>query len=270
MRNFKFHQGFKLDRERLATLVRCIAEHEATSKKAAAVYMGIGEAAAEGCLGWLLKTGLGTAARGTYILTPLGALVAAHDDALAHQSTLWLLHYALVSEQNERSEVWYRAFNELISPGMAFTRESLQSYVERSLEVLPIDKSAIANDCKEFMKGYLAPTALGKLELVREAKNNEYEAGLMALPAPHIFAYVLFDAWQRRFPHADTLRITQICQEPELPGKVFAARRDQIVQLLHALQSLGLVNVVDSQHEPVTRRFREAPLQLLTSYYAAL
>ena len=92
----------------------------------------------------------------------------------------------------------------------------------------------------------------------------------MRLPEPYIYAYVLFDAWQRRFDHTDTLRVTQVCQEPELPGKVFAARRDQVVQSLQTLQSMGLVNIVDSQHEPVTRRFRDDPHQLIATFYASL
>lgn len=269
MRTFKFHQGFKFDRARLAALLRCIAESQVTTKKAAAAYMGVGEPAAEGCIGWLVKTGLGTGQRGSYSLTSLGTLVVAHDPELSQRSTLWMLHYYLVTEHGERSEVWYRAWNEFVSPGTSFTRDALQMYVERSLTSTPTNKSSVSDDCKEFVKGYTAPTAFGKLNLVREVAKEVYETGLSGSPEPHIFAFALFDAWQRRFPHADTLRITQLCEEPELPGKVFAARRDQIVQQLQVLQSLGLVNIVDSQHEPVTRRFRDAPQLLLESHYGA-
>lgn len=270
MRTLKFHQGFKLDRERLATLVRCIIDAKIPSKKAAAACMGIGEPAAEGCIGWLLKTGLGTAEHGAYKLTPLGMLVAAHDPHLGQQGTLWLLHYYLVTEHDERSEVWYRAFNEFLNPGTPFTRDALQTYVERSLGSSPANKSGIADDCKEFVKCYIDSVALGKLDFVREIEKKTFEAGLVNAPEPHIFAFALFDAWQRRFPHTDTLRVTQICQEPEMPGRVFAARHDQVVQALQLLQSMGLVNIVDSQHEPVTRRFRDEPYQLLANFYKSL
>lgn len=270
MRNLKFHQGFKLDRERLATLVRCISDSETTSKKAAATYMGIGEPAAEGCIGWLMKTGLGTAQRGAYMLTPLGALIASHDPHLSQPSTLWLLHYYLVTEHDERSEVWYRAFNEFLSPGTSFTRDALETYVERSLDSSPTNKSGVADDCTQFGKCYTESVALGKLDLVREVEKKTYEAGLNSAPDPQIFAFALFDTWQRRFPHSDTLRVTQICQEPEMPGRVFAARRDQVAQALQSLQSMGLVNIVDSQHEPVTRRFRGEPYQLIADFYSTL
>jgi hypothetical protein len=267
VRSLKFHQGFKFDRARLASLLRFAAEQPLIAKRAAAAAMGVGEPAAEGSLGWLLKTGLGAAQRGGYGLAPLGAVVAANDPDLSQHATLWVLHYRLATEHNERAEVWYRAWNEFISPGLSFTREALQRYVERALPDTPSNKSGVSDDCREFVKAYRSPEGLGKLDLLRETAKETYDVGLHSSPEPRVFAFALFDAWQRRFPHADTLRITQICEEPELPGRVFAARRDQVVQQLQALQSLGLVNVVDSQHEPVTRRFHEAPLQLLEAHY---
>lgn len=270
MRSIKFHQSFKLDRARLAALVRCMAENQVVSKKMAATYMGVGEPAAEGSIGWLIKAGLSETREKGYGLTPLGALIAAHDQEFAQQSTLWLIHYYLVTDQNERAEVWYRAFNEFLSPGMHFSRESLQTYVERSLESSPANKSGIDDDCKQFIKGYIDSAALGKLDLLREVEKRTYEVSLNRLPEPHIFAFALFNAWERRFPHTNTLRISQICEEAEFPGRVFAAQRDQIAEMLQMLQSLGLVAIVDSQHEPVTRRYRDEPLQLLEPFYSVL
>lgn len=270
MRDLQFHQGFKLDRERLATLVRCIADNKTTSKKAAATYMGVGEPAAEGCLGWLVKSGLGISQKGIYELSPFGILAAKHDPELNYRGTLWLLHYYLVSEHDERAEVWYKTFNEFLNPGSHFQKNTLQVYIERAMEEIPKNKSAITKDCTELTNGYTTLSALGKLEILRKIEKTTYEAGLGQLPDWQIFAYVLFDTWQRRFPHTDTLRVTQICQEPEMPGRVFTARPDQVVQALQSLQSLGLVNIVDSQHEPVTRRFRDEPYQLIANCYTSL
>ncbi|NCC32355.1 MAG: DUF4007 family protein [Chloroflexia bacterium] len=270
MRSIKFHQRFKPDRARLAAVMRCMAEHQVVSKKMVATYIGAGEPAAEGSIGWLFKTGLGETKQKGYGLTQLGALIAAHDPELAQQGTLWLMHYYLVTDQNERAEVWYRAFNEFLSPGMRFLRASLQTYVERSLESSPTNKSGVDDDCQQFVKGYVDPAALGKLDLIREVEPQTYEVSLNRLPECHIFAFALFNAWERRFPHTDTLRISQICEEAELPGRVFAAQRDQIVALLQMLQSLGLVTIIDSQHEPVTRRYRDEPIQLLKTFYATL
>jgi hypothetical protein len=270
MRDLAFHQKFPLNRNRLASLIRCIRDSQTITKKAASSCMGVGEPAAEGSLGWLVKSGLGTSQKGVYGLSPFGMLVAEHDPELNHPGTLWLLHYYLVSEHEERAEVWYRTFNEFLAPGVRFTRPQLQVYMERSLEPTATNKSYIDEDSRKFVSAYTEPTALSKLDLVHKVEKDTYEVGLNSLPGPQIFAFALFDAWQRRFPHADTLRITQIYEEPEMPGKVFAVRRDQIVQLLQVLQSLGLVNIVDSQHEPVTRRFRDEPYQLIANFYASL
>jgi hypothetical protein len=270
MRPIKFHQGFKLDRTRLAALLRHAVEQDVIVKKAAAAAMGVGEPAAEGCIGWLVKTGLGRSAGKGYTLTELGRLVAAHDSELNQLGTLWLLHYFLVTDHDERAEVWYRAFNEFLRPAEPFTREALQTFTERSLERSPTNKSGISDDTNFFVKTYSEPVGLAKLDVMRAEAKGAYEVGLSTSPPQPIFAFALFDAWQRRFPHADTLRVTQICEEPELPGKVFAARRDQVFQQLQALQSLGMLTIVDSQHEPVTRRFRDAPAALLASYFTSL
>ena len=258
------------NRDSLVTLIRCILNRQTITKKTASKCMGVGEPAVKENLSWFLNSGLGTLQKNRYVLSPFGEHVAVHDPELNHPDTFRLLRDNLIREHTERAEVWYRAFNEFLTPGVRFDRAALQVYVERTLEVTPKNQASIIEDCRKLRNCYTAPIALGKLELVREVEKDLYEAGLVRLPEPAIFAYVLFDAWQRRFPHTDTLRVTQICQEPELPGKVFAARREQVVQALQTLQSMGLVNIVDSQHEPVTRRFRDAPHQLLTTFYAAL
>jgi hypothetical protein len=81
---------------------------------------------------------------------------------------------------------------------------------------------------------------------------------------------MLFASWSRRFPGIDTLRLTQVCQEPELPGRILLARREQVVRWLTTLQAMGLVTVADTQQEPVSRRFQDAPLSLLERYYQQL
>jgi Mn-dependent DtxR family transcriptional regulator len=269
MRSIAFHQKFKLDRERLAALLRYMTEQPVMSKKGAAAYIGMGQPAVEGMIGWLIKTNLGEPREKGYGLTPFGRLIAAHDPELAHIGTLWLLHYYLVTEHTERSEVWYRAFNEFFTPGVSIERGSLLAYVERIHEHTPKNKTGLAADCNQLWKCYLDPASLGKLNLVREeAQTYTFQLGLA--PDTAICAFTLFDTWQRRFPYTDTLRLSQICEEPECLGKVFVAHRDQVVQMLQSLQSLGLVNLADSQHEPVTRRYRDDPFEILTSFYAKL
>ncbi len=294
MRAFAFHQKFALRRERLALMIQCIAEGGATSKDAVATYMGVNPYMVEGFRGWLCKTGLGHASKNTYHLSDLGRVIATHDPRLERNETQWLLHYALANTADERAEVWYRFTNEFASIGMQFTSPILKAYVTQAVPELPNNANAIASDVNEvlksspratyattllsyiasdvneMLKSYTRPYALGGLGFVQKISKNEYKITGAAVPPPLIVGYILFDSWARHYPNSDTLRVSQVCNEPELPGRVLFASREQIVQSLRDLQARGLVTIADTQHEPVTRRFHAAPIQLLMDYYATL
>lgn len=270
MRAFAFHQKFALRRERLALMIQCIAEGGATSEDAVATYMGVNPYMVEGFRGWLCKTGLGHASKNTYHLSDLGRVIATHDPRLERNETQWLLHYALANTADERAEVWYRFTNEFASIGMQFTSPMLKAYVTQAVPELPNNANAIASDVKEVLKSYTRPYALGGLGFVQKISKNEYKITGAAIPPPLIVGYILFDSWARHYPNSDTLRVSQVCNEPELPGRVLFASREQIVQSLRDLQARGLVTIADTQHEPVTRRFHAAPIQLLMDYYATL
>lgn len=267
MRSFAFHQKFALNRERLARMVQCIADGAATSEDAVGAYMGVNPYMVEGFRGWLCKTGLGNASKHDYTLSPIGRLVASYDPALERPGTLWLLHYHLASDHGERAEVWYRLFNEFATPGTSFTRTELQTYVERVVTDLPKNKTAVAKDVEEALKCYTRPEALRDLQLLRKSGKDTYVVDAAQEPDPYLFAFMLFASWSRRFPGIDTLRLTQVCQAPELPGRICLARREQIVRWLSMLEAMGLVTVADTQQEPVNRRFQEQPLTLLERYY---
>ncbi len=267
MRSFAFYQKFALNRDRLARMVQCIAAGAATSEDAVGAYMGVNPYMVEGFRGWLCKTGLGRATTHTYALSAVGTLIAAHDPTLSQPGTLWLLHYHLASDTGERAEVWYRLFNEFATPGMSFTRTELQTYVERVIQEAPPNTTAVAKDANEAIKCYTRPDALGDLQLLRQVQKDQYETRTAHEPDPSIVAFVLFDSWSRRFPGIDTLRLTQVCQEPEMPGRIFLARREQVLHWLSTLQARGLVTVADTQQEPVSRRFQDSPLTFLEQYY---
>lgn len=267
MRELRFHQGFALNRERLAKMVQCIADGQETSDKSIGTQIGVNPYMIEGLRGWLYKTGLGGGTSKQHFLSPFGALVAQYDPDLRQPGTLWLLHYYLSSQHEERAEVWYRCFNEFLDPGKQFTGDELQSYVTRILQDTPTNKNGIASDTNELLKMYTKPTGLGELRLIAPVDAKTYTTGSPATPDPYIVGFVLFDSWPRRFGTADTIRLSQLVTEPEMPGRIFVAGRDEVRRHVLAMQSLGLLNFADTQHEPVTRRFTEPPLTLLERYY---
>lgn len=267
MRTLRFNMGFPLDRSLMSGMLQCIAAGEATSDETVGGYIGVNPYKVQGLRGWLCKLGLGSGTSKQYLLSPFGKAVAAHDPDLARPGTLWLMHYFLTSEHDERSEVWYRCFNDFLYPGKSFSRDELHEYVERSLPESPSNKAGVESDAKELVKTYIQSAALGGLGLFTKQANKGFVAALSAPPEPLIVAYILFDTWQRRYSDSNTLRLSQLVSEPETPGRIFVATPTQVRELMLALQARGLVSYADTQHEPVTRQFHHAPVELLEQYY---
>jgi hypothetical protein len=272
MRTFNFHQSFTLNRERLSALLRCVVEDPAASKESVAAAMGVNPYMVEGFRGWLCKTGLGAYAHKAYAITEFGRLVARYDPYMEQPATLWGLHYHLAaSQQDERADVWHQFFNDFASAGKQFADAELLAYMERTLAPGASSRNYIPKDTKELLKCYVRDEALGSLGLLRKDGKQSYTlAPAGSLPDTPIIAYVLFDSWQRLFPTFDTLRLTQLCEEPEMIGRIFAVGRTQVQQAISMLQSRGLLTFADTQHEPVSRRFHDNPLTFLEHLYQSL
>jgi hypothetical protein len=267
MRSLQFNQGFPLERNLIKGMLQFIATGEPFSNEAVGAYIGVNPYKVNGLRGWFCKLGLGNGSVKGYHLSPFGIAVAAHDPDLTRPGTLWLLHYFLSSEHEERSEAWYQCFNTFLYPGMSFSREELQEYIERNLPESPSNKAALEKDTKELVKTYNQASALGSLEIITRQVGKKLVAGLGILPEPLIVAYILFDMWRRRYNDTNTLRLSQLVSEPETPGRIFVATSAQVREFILHLQAQGLLTYADTQHEPVTRRFHDDPTILLEQYY---
>lgn len=267
MRALGFNQKFALERELMKGLLQCIKAGEATSKAAIGSFVGINPYKVESLRGWFCKLGLGSVNRQGYHLSDFGALVAEHDPDLVRPGTLWLLHYFLVSEHAERAEVWHRCFNEFLFAGKTFTHEELREYVKRALPEQPENRDAVRKDATELVKTYSDPKALGDLGILSKQPERRFRAALAKPPELLITAYVLFTTWQRRYPGLDTIRLSQIANEPEFLGRVFVATATQVRDMVLHLQAAGLMSFADTQHEPVTRRYHDPLAKLLVQFY---
>ncbi|GAA5528866.1 DUF4007 family protein [Herpetosiphon gulosus] len=270
MREFSFYQGFSLRRERLAGMLQAVAANSTASDEEIGRHMGVNPYMVEGFQGWLCKTGLGSKQHKDYKLTPFGRLAVQYDPLLSDQGTSWILHFYLSTQHDERAEVWYRFFNQFIVPHQTFTRDELAVAISRSIEEPPKNKASLTKDIGELLKAYTNTDALGALGLLQKSGKEHYFSGNNSLPHALIGAFMLFDTWNRYFSATDTLRLTQISQELEMLGKVIIGSRERIQSLIGQLQTLGLLVIADTQHEPVTRRFKESPFLLLEKYYQQL
>jgi hypothetical protein len=270
MREFSFYQGFSLRRDRLAGILQAVAANSTASDEEIGRHMGVNPYMVEGFQGWLCKTGLGYKDRKEYTLTPFGQLAVRYDPHLNDEGTSWLLHFYLCTQHNERSEAWYRFFNQFINPNQTFTLDEWRTNISRGIDELPRNKASLEKDSSEVLKSYTNTQALGGLNLLQKRSKDEYSAGSGAAPPALITAFILFDTWNRYFSSTDTLRLSQISQDPELLGKVLIAGRDRVQPLVGQLQGLGLLVMADTQHEPVTRQFQDSPIVLLEKYYQQL
>ncbi|NTW00731.1 MAG: DUF4007 family protein [Oscillochloris sp.] len=262
-----FNQKFPLERDLIKGMLQFTATGEPTSNEAVGAYLGINPYKVSGLRGWFCKLGLGSTTAKQYDLSLFGTLVRTHDPDLAQSGTLWLLHYFLSSEHEERSEVWYQCFNTFLQPGMRFSRDELQSHIERNLPESPSNKAGVEKDTQELIKTYRQDTALGGIKLITPQADKKLVASMHTAPDLMIVAYVLFDMWRRRYNDTNTLRLSQLVSEPETPGRIFVATSAQVRDLILHLQAQGLLAYADTQHEPVTRRFQDDPIVLLEQYY---
>lgn len=266
MRSFSFYKKFSLKRDRLASMLRSVSENASASDDEVGAAMGVNPYMIESVRGWLCKTNLAVKEAGSYTVSPFGLLVAQYDPHLEDSGTLWLLHFYLATEHAEKAEVWYQFFNTFASPHRTFTRDEWYIAIARSLDSVPSNKAGLSEDPNEVLKTYTAFDALGSLGLMTKTDAQTYRCGDVS-PPPLIAAYMLLDTWGRYFPHVDTIRVSQVCQEPEMLGKLCIADRTATQRMLNQIQSLGIVVTADTQHEPVTRRYREAPINLVEQYY---
>jgi hypothetical protein len=267
MRSLRFNQGFSLDRALIRGMLQYIANHEQASDEAIAGYIGVNPYKVEGLRGWFCKLGLGSGSSKQQRLSPFGALIASSDPDMSRAGTLWMLHYFLATEHEERSEVWHQCFNQFLHPAMVFAPEELQEHIERNLPESPANKTGIDKDVKELIKTYTQTSALGQLALLMRQKDKKIVAGISAQPELLIVAYALFNTWQRRYNETNTLRLSQLVTEAETPGRIFVSTAEQVRDMVLRLQAQGLLTYADTQHEPVTRRFHDEPLTLLEQYY---
>ena len=264
-----FYGRFSFDRSLASRLLQCIAEGQATSEEAIGSYVGVNpyKVGSDRFPRWLLHMGLVTREGKSYKLTTFGELTYRYDPTLIRESTLWLLHYYLTTNQQTYSEVWYRFANEFAAPQKTFTQEELVAFLSRTRDEIPENKSGIKGDTQELIRMYTRNQALGHLALLQK-QDKSYIVQATVQPELLVIAYILLDFWARRYPRTDTLSFTILCEAPESLGRIFVRDRSEIRQWITMLSGAGYVSFAESQHEPVNRLFPDSPQQLLEKYYS--
>jgi len=84
------------------------------------------------------------------------------DPYLEDVGTIWMLHYLLVTQK--RSSIYYLVFNEFRKYRLEFTKEHLQSFIERYCRTRGIyfNSSSVSKDINVFLNNYLPPSSAKK------------------------------------------------------------------------------------------------------------
>ena len=166
------------------------------------------------------------------------------DPFLEHPTSLWLIHWNLVSNP-EKTTTFFYCFNGL------FWHEFRSADLVQALEHLIEQKGwgrahkTVQSDVTVFLRSYssrpsgamddAAEPLLSELALVQETGASgwyEFSVG----PKPNLndalFAFALSTYWQRAHQSRATLAAELICHDAGSPGRVFKMDEDSVIERL--------------------------------------
>lgn len=217
--------------------------------------LGIGRNMVRALRFWMQATGLAQEDRDAATgktqqqLTPFGEWVWQYDRYLDDETTLWLIHYQLICDQDQAT-TWYWFFNRFAPVTFApdDCLEALKLWVISDYGERKIATNSLQKDLTCLLRTYIpgrrrqtpeagttSPlTRLGLLSQVGERKRERYrlERADSARLAPLLILYVLCDQQKRQRPDTDQIGLAQVLREPMNAGRVFNLTTVALADLL--------------------------------------
>lgn len=165
-----FHGNFKLNRERMATLLQLALENPRLKDKELAKKFGFGAPYSQRYRNWLYRVGL-TELRLPLRLTPMGKVVVENDPELQTLTTQWFMHWELTTDP-DRAETWHFFYHTFLPQHETFARDDLQmalmNYLsaEHSQEHFGPNSTMLPSITKAILESYSGEDALGELRIV--------------------------------------------------------------------------------------------------------
>jgi hypothetical protein len=257
----------------------------------AMVDLGVGKNMVRSIRHWALATNVVEEVPGTrgaaLQASNLGAFLFGDggvDPYLEDPNTLWVLHWQLANNER-RATTWAWVFGLLRT--QEFTRDTILGLVQGELRrrsiVLPSEHS-LRRDIDIFVRTYVA----GKQALVQEDSLDcpltelgllgEDETGVLTFQrgfhrtlAMPVFAYTLFDFWQRTANERETLPFSDIAYGTASPGLTLKLDDNSLTERLERLDAATeghLVYTDTAGIRQVYRRGKPTPaMDFLSSYF---
>ena len=294
--SFSGHETFVFRHAWLKKAVDAITLNpEVFTRDSAIVTLGVGKNMVRSIRHWGLATGVlaeEPKSRGTRLgVTDFGRMilgVSGFDPYLEDPSTLWLLHWNIL-KQEQRCSIWHFVFNSY--PSAEFTRANLMQFVldeARRADAADLAENSIRRDVEVFLRTYVGSsdmrgTGLGEdafdcplseLGLI-EARQGSDLYQLQRSPKPtladYAFLYALIDFWNGISQEQQTLAFGEIAYRRGSPGTVFRLDENSIADRLERLDGLTKGKLVYTETAGLRQVYRHAdmsPKALLEEHYA--
>lgn len=225
--------------------------------------LGIGSNMVKALRYWLQAVGLtkeATKGKRVQNLTPLGNEIFTNDRFIEELGTLYLLQYQL-AKQEEEATAWYYFFN--VFSMSEFTREEfvqgLQNYILMSEDASTVAIRSLNDDFACIINTYLPryksnpgkvspenniDCPFGELGLVDIAnkKQKTYEKTIPAAKSfnPWVIYAVIMDQADGR----NEISLNELLTKPKNIGKVFNFDAITMLDVLHEVESTGLIKII--------------------------
>lgn len=248
--------------------------------------LGVGTNMVRSMKYWMLATGVAeevyiTGGKKIMQLTPLGELINAYDKYFEEIGTNLIIHYQLVTNENEAT-AWYWLFNiydESVINKQRFGEE-FNNYIEY---VLGKPKSLVLDDeynC--IIKTYIAtereedpeetkicPLAeIGLLSFIGDKTKDIRKTS----PAPNNIAPLIALAFILDYADGkDELPIQDLCDNPKSIGRVLNLSRTAVIEVLNELSNMKLLKIDRTAGLDIVKILQKMTyLEALEMYYKVL
>lgn len=252
--------------------------------------LGIGVNMVRALRFWMQATGLAEERledrQRTQRHTSFGHLVWEHDRYLEDDGTLWLIHYHLVSSEDQAT-TWYWFFNHFV-PGIFDENACLEALSQWVITTSP-DQEIAANSLKKdidcLLKTYIAneglktpedltESPLSRLAILSNLGNRQKQYRLERSDVtridPLVLLYVLIDRQIKMRREVSQIGLSQVLREPINAGRVFNLTTSALSDLLMKLNTthpdwaVRFIRTAGLDHLTLPS---SVPSEILTRYY---
>lgn len=239
--------------------------------KSAIAHFGVGKNMVASIRHWAMSFGLVEPTTDKTILsehltTPLADFIFHSDKGvdpyLEHLSTLWLLHWKLVTQSQKTTfQYAFNAFNEAEIDRERFLRTLKQLIAIKEWAI--VADATLQKDISNLIGTYavrridkrvsvedVISSPLTELQLLTQGEGNSFKfnRGRKIGLSDGVFAFCLLEFWNRYSEGTTTLSFEAVCHEPYSPGRAFFLSPQDLMQYITRLEGItsGAVRWVES------------------------